>query len=96
LTTEQTETINDRDVQALRERVTAFCESAGYRLSPQADEILRDIVRMKQAAGDFYCTCQAVQLPETVCVCLPVRNGLVEVMGACFCNLILAQEQKDL
>ncbi len=78
------------DVQMLRERVTEFCKRAGYRLSPQADDILGDIIHVKEAAGDFYCPCQTVKSAETVCVCQPVRQGLVDVMGACFCGLILA------
>lgn len=81
----------DRDLEDLRQRVTAFCAEAGYDLSPEADSILRDIVNMKRLTGDFYCPCQPQRLPETVCVCQPVRNGLVEMMGACFCNLILSK-----
>jgi len=78
------------DIQVLRERVVAFCERAGYRLSPQADDILKDIAQMKKTMGDFYCPCQTQKLPETVCICQPVRQGLVEAMGACFCGLILS------
>jgi len=78
------------DLEMLRERVTEFCERAGYRLSPQADEILSDIVHVKETTGDFHCPCQTQKLPETVCVCQPVRQGLVDLMGACFCGLILA------
>ncbi len=63
----------DSDLEELRNRVASFCDEAGYVLSPQADSILKDIVKMKQAAGDFYCTCQPQQLPETVCVGKPVR-----------------------
>lgn len=81
----------NRDVEELRQRVTAFCAEAGYALSPQADSILNDILNMKRLAGDFYCPCQPHREPETVCVCQPVRNGLVEMMGACFCNLILSK-----
>ena len=77
------------DVQTLRERVAAFCQDAGYSLSPQADEILVDIVHMKEMMGDFYCPCQTQRIAENVCVCQPVRQGLVDVMGACFCGLIL-------
>ncbi|MBI4288650.1 MAG: hypothetical protein HY671_09515 [Chloroflexi bacterium] len=81
----------DRDLERLRQRVTAFCAEAGYDLSPQAESILRDIVNMKKLTGDFYCTCQPQRLPETVCVCQPVRNGLVDMMGTCFCNLIVGK-----
>ncbi len=78
------------DFEVLKQRVAEFCERAGYRLSPQADEIIADIVKMKSELGDFYCPCQTQKLPETVCVCQPVRQGLIEAMGACFCGLILA------
>ena len=81
----------NEDIQILRERVAAFCERAGYRLSPQADEIISDIAHMKETTGDFYCPCQTQKLPETICVCQPVRQGLVDLMGACFCGLILSQ-----
>jgi ferredoxin-thioredoxin reductase catalytic subunit len=79
-----------KDFELLKERVAEFCRSAGYELSPQADEILEDVAHMKKMAGDFYCPCQTQKLPETVCVCQPVRQGLVDLMGACFCGLILA------
>ena len=90
--TRQTETDNNGDEQVLRKRVTAFCERFGYRLSPQANSILRDIVQVKQITGDFYCPCQAQRIPETICVCQPVRDGLVDIMGTCFCNLILSKK----
>ena len=77
------------DVQLLKERVKAFCSESGYRLSPQADEIINDIVQLKKMTGDFHCPCQTRKQPETVCVCQPVRQGLVDVMGTCFCGLIL-------
>lgn len=82
----------NRDLRELRKTVASFCEQAGYRLSPHADEILGDMVHMKETAGDFYCPCQTQRVPETVCVCQPVRQGLVDVMGACFCGLILTGE----
>ena len=81
----------DNDLDNLRDRVIAFCNEADYQLSPQADAILRDIINMKQLTGDYYCPCQPQRLPETVCVCQPVRNGLVDMLGACFCNLIMSK-----
>lgn len=85
----------DSDLELLRERITTFCTEADYQLSPQADAILRDIVNMKQLTDDYYCPCQPQRLPETVCVCQAVRNGLVDMLGACFCNLILSNNNKD-
>jgi ferredoxin-thioredoxin reductase catalytic subunit len=80
------------DLSKLRTLVTAFCERAGYLVSPQCDEILHDIVRMKEERGDFYCPCQTQKTPETVCICQPVRQGLVDMMGACFCGLVLRKD----
>ncbi len=91
MTTQPNETDNNNDEQVLSERVTAFCERSGYYLSPQANSILRDIVHVKLLTGDFYCPCQTQRIPETICVCQSVRNGLVDIMGTCFCNLILSK-----
>ncbi len=85
-------TDRQNDLATLRTLVTAFCERAGYLISPQADEILRDIVHMKETLGDFYCPCQTQKTSETVCVCQPVRQGLVDIMGACFCGLVLRKD----
>ena len=81
------------DLVALRGRVTDFCKKAGYKLSPDADNILHDLVKMKETAGDFYCTCQVGRSAESICVCQPVRNGLVDIMGACYCSLILGGKE---
>ena len=75
----------------LRESVSAFCSSSGYVLSSQADSIFKDIFQMKALTGEFYCPCQTQRVPETICVCQPVRNGLVDIMGACFCGLIVSK-----
>ena len=85
----------DNDLENLRNRVTAFCKERGYSLAPGAENILRDIVRMKATAGDFYCPCRKQQNADTVCVCKPVRNGMVDVVGSCFCNLIVAESVKE-
>lgn len=85
----------DRDLEELRERVVAFCAEAGYALSPQAESILLDIMNMKKLTGDYYCPCQPQRLPETVCVCQPVRNGLVDMLEACFCHLILSKNSQE-
>jgi ferredoxin-thioredoxin reductase catalytic subunit len=84
--------IGNQDAAVLRKRVAEFCERSGYRLSTQADSIIFDMTKMKQLDGDFYCPCQVEKTPETVCVCEAVRNGLVGIMGACFCGLILSKE----
>ena len=78
------------DLDTLRDRVKAFCQERGYALSPEAENILRDIVQMKETTGHYYCPCREIRNKDTVCVCKPVRNGLVDVTGICFCNLIIA------
>ncbi len=82
----------DSDLEDLRNRIVAFCNERGYSLAPEAENILRDIVHMNETAGDYYCPCRKGRHPDNVCVCKPVRNGLVDVMGSCFCNLIVAQK----
>ena len=80
------------DFEELQQRVTTYCREKGYRLTPDAESILQDMVKFKQMTGDFYCPCQAQRSPQSVCICQPVRNGLVDLMGACFCNLILSDK----
>ena len=80
----------DIELENLRGRVLAFCKERGYALSPDADKILRDIIRMKETTGEYYCPCRQQRGPDTICICKPVRNGLVDIMGTCFCNLIVA------
>jgi ferredoxin-thioredoxin reductase catalytic subunit len=82
---------SDDDLEELKRRVKTYCLEKGYRLAPEAEAILQDMVKLKQLTGDFYCPCQAQRTQETVCICQPVRNGLVDLMGACFCNLILSE-----
>lgn len=82
----------DNDLEIIRKRVEDFRQERGYLLAPEAERILQDIVRMKDTVGDFYCPCRQVQTADTVCVCKPVRNGLVDATGTCFCNLFLAGE----
>ena len=45
-----------------------------------------------ETAGDYYCPCRKQQSADTICICKPVRNGLVDIMGHCFCNLIISRE----
>jgi len=78
------------DLDNLRDRVNAFCQERGYALSPEAENILNDIAQIKATTGHYYCPCRKVRNADTVCVCKPVRNGLVDVNGVCFCNLIVA------
>jgi ferredoxin-thioredoxin reductase catalytic subunit len=83
---------SEDDLEVLKRRVKTYCREKRYRLAPDAEAILRDMVKLKQLTGDFYCPCQAQRTQETICICQPVRNGLVDLMGACFCNLILSNQ----
>ena len=82
----------DSELENIRNRVITFCNIRGYYLAPEAEKILLDIVRIKQTDGDYYCPCRSHRGPDTVCVCKPVRNGLVDAMGNCFCNLIVSKK----
>ncbi len=84
----------DNDLENIRKRVAAFCNERGYALALGSEKILHDIVHMKEAAGDYYCPCRKQRSKDTVCVCKPARNGLVDLMGSCFCNLIITQKPK--
>lgn len=75
--------------QEITGRVEAFAEARGYCFSAAKESIIGDLVRMYQRFGDFYCPCQLENTPATVCVCEAVKNGLVELEGACFCYFIV-------
>ncbi len=79
----------------IRRRVEAFAAERGYQLSENQENILKDLVRMHDRFGDFYCPCQPTRGSETVCVCSAAKNGLVELEGACFCGLVLLPEQSS-
>jgi ferredoxin-thioredoxin reductase catalytic subunit len=78
------------DEKIIRDRLAIYCEANGYHLSPDADAMIKDMVEVKRLTGQFYCPCQTQQIPETICICKPVRGGMVDILGACFCDLIRA------
>ena len=71
-----------REMRALADR---FCEERGYVLT-NAEETIEDFVNMRLQHGAFYCPCQPQNNADTLCVCPPVLNGLVDFEGTCFCN----------
>ncbi len=81
------------DEEALLEittRVNAFAEERGYTYSQVKDRILKELVKMRNLCGEFYCPCQPENSAATVCVCEEVRTGgYVETMGKCHCNLFV-------
>lgn len=82
----------DQD-QALRQeiagRLDRFCQERGFKLAPSQSDIIGDLVQMRKLWGDYYCPCQPAKDTETVCVCQAVKDGMVDVLGACFCYLII-------
>lgn len=76
--------------EEITNRLEEFCREHNLKLSPSRRELVRDLVQMKKLWGEYYCPCQTERVPETVCVCTAVKDGLVEVMGACFCGLIVS------
>jgi hypothetical protein len=48
----------DNELGNLRKRVVAFCHELNYYLATEAGKILRDIVRLKETASDYYCPCR--------------------------------------
>ena len=77
----------------IKRRVETFAAERGYHLSPHKDNILRDLVRMHDLLGEFYCSCQVDNVADTICVCTAVRNGMVDAEGACFCYLVIQPDQ---
>ena len=70
------------EMEAIADR---FCEERGYILV-NAAQTIEDFVNMRLRFGKFFCPCQPGNNDDTVCVCPPVRNGLVDFEGTCFCN----------
>lgn len=75
--------------QEITTRLDKFCRERGFQRSPSQSHLIADLVQMKKRWGDYYCPCQTERSPETICVCTAVVDGLVDVMGACFCQLVI-------
>lgn len=87
-------TIADEELKReITRRLEAFCAEHGHVLSESAESIIEDLVSMHRLLGNFYCPCQPDNVPETVCICSAVRNGMVEDEGACFCGLVLRGQE---
>lgn len=77
----------------MTELADRFCEERGYILV-NADQTIEDFVNMRLRFGKFYCPCQPANNDDTICVCEPVINGLVDFEGTCFCNFFTLPEGK--
>ena len=78
-------------LELITQRAEAFAIERRYAFSAAKPKILRELVKMHQRFGDFYCPCQAENAEHTVCVCEEVRDGYVDVVGKCHCNLFVAR-----
>ena len=72
-------------------RAETFALERGYGFSSAREKILRELVKMFQRFGDFYCPCQSENAAHTVCVCEEVRTGYVDEIGKCHCNLFVSR-----
>ena len=81
----------DHLYQEIASRCQTFASERGYAFSRARDKILRELVKMHREFGDFYCPCQAENAAHTVCVCEEVRDGYVDDVGRCHCNLFVLQ-----
>ncbi len=81
----QEEALLTRYRAELRALAGQFCRERGYVLQ-NADQTIADFAQMRLQYGKFFCPCQPANQDDTICVCEPVRNGLVDFEGACFCN----------
>ena len=75
--------------EEISQRLLDYCQEHGYRLSPQKDAIIEELVEMRKLFGDFYCPCQNEISLQAVCICSMTRDGMVEQLGTCFCDLII-------
>lgn len=87
--------ISDHLAQEIHRRLREFCSRRSYVLNPVGAPLIDDLVNMHRLFGDYYCPCQPMPGPDTVCVCSAVRNGLVDSERACFCGLVLLSERGD-
>lgn len=84
-TPEEEAGLRERYRREMRELAQQFCAERGYILT-NADQTIEDFVTMRLKFGRFFCPCQPNNDESTLCVCEPVRNGLVDFEGTCFCN----------
>ena len=85
--------LRDQYRAEMTELADKFCEERGYILM-NADQTIEDFVNMRLRFGKFFCPCQPANNDDTICVCEPVINGLVDFEGTCFCNFFTLPEGK--
>jgi ferredoxin-thioredoxin reductase catalytic subunit len=85
--------LRDQYYDEIKELAAKFCEERGYVLVNE-EMVYQDFINMRLQFGKFFCPCQPANNDDTICVCPPVRNGLVDFEGACFCNFFALPEGK--
>ncbi len=85
LPVEEEARLRDQYRDEMQEIADRFCKERGYILVNEAQTI-EDFVNMRLRFGKFFCPCQPGNNDDTICVCPPVLNGLVDFEGTCFCN----------
>jgi ferredoxin-thioredoxin reductase catalytic subunit len=85
--------LRDQYYDEIKELAAKFCEERGYVLT-NADMTIGDFVNMRLKFGKFFCPCQPTNTDDTICVCPPVLNGMVDFEGSCFCNFFSLPEGK--
>ena len=93
LSPEEEATLRAKYRREMVELADRFCEERGYVLT-NAEMTIEDFVSMRLKFGKFYCPCQPANDDDTICVCPPVQNGLVDFEGTCFCNFFSLPEGK--
>lgn len=85
LSPQEEERLREQYRQEMRDLADKFCKERGYILT-NGDMTIEDFVNMRLRYGKFFCPCQPGNDDDTICVCPPVINGLVDFEGTCFCN----------
>ncbi len=79
----QVATEDEKLREEITERIESYARDKGYVFSRAKDKLIRELVRMHQRFGDFYCPCQPENIEETICVCDEVKTGYVDEIGRC-------------
>jgi ferredoxin-thioredoxin reductase catalytic subunit len=93
LPAEEEAKLREQYTQEMWDLANKFKKERGYELA-NADMTVSDFVSMRLKFGKFFCPCQPSNTDDTVCVCPPVENGMVDFEGACFCNFFVLPEGK--
>ena len=85
--------LREQYTQEMWDLADRFKKERGYVLT-NAEMTVEDFVSMRLKFGKFFCPCQPTNTVDTICVCPPVLNGMVDFEGTCFCNFFSLPEGK--